>query len=60
MMQMMMTKMMTGVQDTLLSKVDGKLTVFRSEVTAKSQSTVEEHQEEEPEPKYKFQLLIES
>ena len=57
---MMMTKMMTGVQDTLLSKVDGKLTVFRSEVTANSQSAVEEPQEEEPEPKYKFQLLVES
>ena len=57
---LMMTKMMTGVQDTLLSKVDEKLTVFRSEVTAKSLSTVEEPQEEEPEPKKKFQLLVEN
>ena len=60
---LMMTKMMTGVQDTLLSplsKVDENLTVFRPEVTAKSLSTVEEPQEEEPEPKKKYQLLVEN
>ena len=56
----MMTKMMTGVQDTLLSKVEEKLIVFRSEVTATSRSYAEEPQAEEPEPKKKYQLLVEN